>query len=280
MNPQINPLRQFFRQPAIYIKLPSLGNHWPKDTLAMPENGELPVLPMTAIDEISYRTPDALFNGQAVVNVIQSCIPNIRDAWAMPNTDLDTLLLAIRIASYGHELELASTCPACGHQHEFSVDLRGIMDRLKKPNFDMPLISGDIEIHFKPLSYQQVVENSVRQFEEQKVLSILPDSDVPEEEKIKLLNQTIMKLTRYTVIAAAQCIAMIKTPQAMVSEQPWIQEFLANCESHVFNQIKDHLVALRESTDIPPLQLECPECKHKYDQTFTLDQSNFFAPAS
>ena len=55
----------------------------------MPENRELPVYPMTAIDEITYRTPDALFNGQAVVNVIHSCVPNIKNAWEIPGTDLD-----------------------------------------------------------------------------------------------------------------------------------------------------------------------------------------------
>ena len=32
------------------------------------------------IDEITFKTPDALLNGQATVDVIQSCIPNIKDA--------------------------------------------------------------------------------------------------------------------------------------------------------------------------------------------------------
>lgn len=275
-----NPLRQYFRQPAIYIRLPSQGQYWPPDALDIPQNQELPVLPMTAIDEISYRTPDALFNGQAVVNVIQSCIPNIKNAWAMPNVDLDTVLLAIRIASYGHELELSAKCPNCGNEHEFGVDLRRIVDQLKKPNFEIPLTCGDIEIHFKPLSYQQVMENSLKQFEEQKILSVIPDADMPETEKVKILNDTVIKLTKYTVIAAAQCIAMIKTPQSMVSEPEYVQEFLANCDAAIFNQVKDYLINLKEITDIPPLTVTCNECKHQYRQTFTLDQSNFFEPAS
>ena len=52
-----NPLSQYFRQPAIYIKLPSQGSYYPPGALEMPENGEIPVFPMTAIDEITYRTP-------------------------------------------------------------------------------------------------------------------------------------------------------------------------------------------------------------------------------
>jgi hypothetical protein len=71
-----NPLTKFFRQPAIYIRLPSQGRSWATDTIRYPENGELPVLPMTAIDEISYTEHlTHLFNGEAVTGVIQSCVP-------------------------------------------------------------------------------------------------------------------------------------------------------------------------------------------------------------
>ena len=76
-----NPLSQYFRQPSIYVKLPSGGQHYADGAIDMPANGELPVYPMTAIDEITYRTPDALFNGNAVTNVIKSCVPAIRDPW-------------------------------------------------------------------------------------------------------------------------------------------------------------------------------------------------------
>jgi len=111
-----NPLRQFFRQPAIYLKLPSAGRYWPAASLDLPANGELPIYPMTAIDEITYRTPDALFNGQAVISVIQSCVPAIKNAWHVPNIDLSPLLIAIRIASQGHEMGLNAVCPACSHE--------------------------------------------------------------------------------------------------------------------------------------------------------------------
>ena len=47
-----NPLKQYFRRPAIYIKLPSEGKYYPEGTIDLPDNKELPVYPMTAIDEI------------------------------------------------------------------------------------------------------------------------------------------------------------------------------------------------------------------------------------
>ena len=50
-----NPLKQYFRRPAMYLKLPSQGKFYDETVVRMPENGELPVYPMTAIDEITAR---------------------------------------------------------------------------------------------------------------------------------------------------------------------------------------------------------------------------------
>ena len=150
-----NPLRQFFRQPSIYLKLPSNGQFWAPDSLELPENGEIPIYPMTAIDEISYRTPDALFNGQAVINVVQSCVPAIKDAGKIPSVDLNAILVAIRIASYGHSLDINTTCPECKNEDEFSVDLRMILDSLRCPDYSEQMDQGDLQVKFKPSSYEE-----------------------------------------------------------------------------------------------------------------------------
>lgn len=275
-----NPLRQFFRQPAIYVRLPSQGQHWAPDSLDMPDNSELPVYPMTAIDEISYRTPDALFNGQAVVNVIQSCIPNIKNAWAMPSIDLDTVLVAIRIASYGHAMGISTVCPNCSHEGDYNVDLRKVLDQMRQADYSKPVARNGLEIHFRPLNYRQVTDNSVKQFEQQKTVNVLPDSNLSEEEKIKTLQGAIDQLTELTVITLAQCINVIKTGSAIVTEPEFILEFLRNCDSATYNQIKDHVTALREQSDIKPLSVVCDNCKNQYQQPFGLDQANFFGLAS
>ena len=48
--PGANPLKKYFRQPKLYINLPSKGKFYPAGSLNMPETGELPVFPMTAKD--------------------------------------------------------------------------------------------------------------------------------------------------------------------------------------------------------------------------------------
>ena len=91
-----NPLRQYFRRPALYITLPSKGKFYPEGAIEITTNNELPVFPMTAIDEITSKTPDALFNGTAMADLIKSCVPNIKDPWSIPLVDLETILIGIR----------------------------------------------------------------------------------------------------------------------------------------------------------------------------------------
>ena len=276
-----NPLSKFFRQPAIYIRLPSQGQHWLPGSIDYPANGEIPVMPMTAIDEISYRTPDALFNGEAVVGVIQSCIPNIKNAWAAPGPDIDVLLIAIRIASYGHQMEIGSQCPSCGEEHNFNLDLRGVIDGLKSSDYSKSLAQGDLVFHFRPLSYREITDNSLHQFEQQKTLQLINESsDLDEKDKISKMNSTMKSLLDVTIKAMSQCITEIRTPAAIVTEQEHIEEFIVNCDRTIFNNIRDHIIKQRESSEIQPLDITCPSCTHQYQQIFTMDMSNFFVAAS
>jgi len=280
MTQSSNPLKQFFRQPVIYVRLPSNGEFWPEGSLIMPTNRELPVYPMTAIDEITYRTPDALYNGQAVVNVIQSCIPNIRDAWGMPAMDTNAILVAIRIASYGHELELSTRCPSCETESEYGVDLRSVLDGVIPPDFRTPTVFGDLEINFRPMDYKMQNETNQLQFEQQQQIQAIQFSDISDDEKIAALNASLKKITELTMDALKWSIASIRKPNALVTESEYIHEFLINCDSKIYNQIRDRIIALRQDSEIKPLQIKCSNCQHEYKQDLSLDQTSFFAPAS
>lgn len=280
MNQSANPLKQFFRQPAIHLRLPSEGEFWPTGSVDFPASKELPVYPMTAIDEITYRTPDALYNGQAVVNVIQSCIPNIRNAWHMPVADLNAVLVAIRIASYGHDMEIMSACPACSTESDYTLDLRTVLDKLKSGDFHEQITHGDLVISFRPMTYEHQNASNQNQFEQQKRIQVVQTSDLDDAAKITELNASLKKITELTVEALKWSIASIRTPHALVTESEFIHEFVNNCDRSLFNTIKNHIIKLREGSEIEPLNLECPNCHHKYQQQLTMDQTSFFEDAS
>jgi hypothetical protein len=280
MTQTANPLRQFFRQPAIYLRLPSGGEYWPEKDLVMTPNKELPVLPMTAIDEITYRTPDALFNGQAVISVIQSCIPAIKNAWSAPSVDVNAILVAIRIASYGHNMGIGTTCPKCQNEDQYELDLRNILDQIASPDYSDPIAHGDLEIAFQPISYKNQNDTNQMQFEEQRMIRAIPGSDLPDEEKIVRLNAALKRITELTVEAMKFNIASIKTPQALVTEPEFIEEFLNNCDRNLFSKIRDRVIELRIASDLKPVAITCSGCSNEYEQSMNLDQASFFETAS
>jgi hypothetical protein len=280
MSQNPNPLRQFFRQPAIYFRLPSEGRYWPEDALELPPTQEIPVYPMTAIDEITYRTPDALFGGQATVNVIGSCIPCIHNAWQMPSVDVNAVLVAIRIASYGHAMDISSVCPSCGHEGEYTTDLRTSLSKIGCANYHEPHAWGDLEFQFRPLNYQDQNSINLAQFEQQKMISNIQSSDLSEEEKVTKLGECLQNVTTLTIQSLARCTMSIRTSTAIVTDSEHIEEFFKNCERKLFMEIRDYVIALREPSELPLLDVKCESCEFEFKQALVLDQTSFFGNAS
>ena len=277
---ETNPLKQYFRQPSIYIQLPSGGRFYQEGSLEPTANNEYPVLPMTTLDEITYRTPDALFNGNAVNSVIESCVPNIKHAWGMPAMDIDTILIAIRIATYGHEMDINTTCPSCANEDEYGVDLRTVMETIGRPDYNNGIDVGELKVFLKPMSYQQINENSMAQFADQKTMAMLQQAGAEDETRLKEIGDMLKKITMFTTQALAQSIAMVQTPQVRVVEQEHINEWLANCDRKVFSVIRDQIIKIKKQAEMQPLHIKCTSCGNDYDQQFTLDMSNFFGAAS
>ena len=171
MTENSNPLNKYFRQPAIYITLPA-GNDYSPQVIEPTATGELPVMPMTAKDEIKFKTPDALMNGQGVVEVIQSCIPNIKDAWQIKSYDVDTILVAIRIATYGETMDINFNVPVINEQSSHTLNLPAILDQIKtqKINHIIKLKDG-LTIETRPLTYKDLTSTSLQTFQQQKIYS-------------------------------------------------------------------------------------------------------------
>lgn len=270
-----NPLRQYFRRPAIYLKLPSGGKNYPAGVLNIPESGELPVYPMTAIDEITTKTPDALFNGSAVVEIIKSCIPGIIDPWNLTSVDLDAVLIAVKSATGGNDLEVNSVCPKCGEEGKYGVNLVGLLTTLKAGDYDTEMIVNDLTFKFKPLTFKEMNQASLGQFELQRTFAMI-DTLVDFEEKNAKTKEALKNITTVTMDILSKTIEYIKTPSAFVRENEFILDFLQNCDKNLYVQIRDHNAKLKQDTEVRPLKVVCVSCQHEYEQQFTLNTSDFF----
>lgn len=284
----MNPLISYMRQPKIYIRLPSNGKFWPEGSIDMPSNNELPVYSMTAKDELTLKTPDALLNGQAVVDIIESCVPNIKNAWECPNIDIDTLLVALRIATYGEMMEISHIVPNTTEEVTHNVDLRLILDQLGGGSDwqDTIVLDDGLLCYIRPLTYAHISKNSMRTFEAQRLIQLLNNDEVPEEQKIELLNQSVNTMSEIAFELVVESIRSIQSRDILVEDKEFIKEFLQNADKTIFDQIEQHLTQMKSLTSINPLEFESsPEhielgAPTKYVMPLNMDQSSFFVRGS
>ena len=273
-----NPLQKYFRSPAIQLKLPSQGHYWSQGALDPTLTGEYPVYPMTAKDEMLFNNPDALLNGQGVVDVIKSCIPAIKDPWAIPNIDLDVILVAIRIASYGEKMEFLSTCPSCKAENNYDADLKLFIDRpIDFTVFQETKTHNNLTFAFKPQNYKTINTLNMETFNTERLVRVTQDQSLSDDEKIAKVNEIFERLNGFTVSMLKDGIASITMDDETVVTHPgFIDEFIRNTDRKTFKFIQDSITAIAEKIKTKPLPMVCPECQHNYEIPFTFDNANFF----
>lgn len=279
---QNNPLNKYFRQPKIYITLPSLGKYYGKDSIEFPESGEFPVYSMTGRDEITMKTPDALLNGQATVNVINSCIPHIKNPWQMPSIDVDAVLIAIRIASYGETMDIETTVPNTEKEKTFQVDLRNILEQLVNCDFESSVTVNDLTIHLRPMTYKEFTDNALKTFEEQRIFQTVNDENLNEEEKLKKFNESFTRLTEINMNLVSSSIQAIDTQEERVTDPSFIREFIDHADQKFYSAIIDHVEKQKEKFSIKPFTATTDQedidqgAPEQFEVPITFDHSNFF----
>lgn len=269
-----NPLQKYFRQPKIYISLPSKGLYYPPNVLQGDYNN-VPIFAMTGMDEIIMKTPDALFNGEATVKVIESCCPYIKDASLMPSIDVDSILIAIKIATFGDDLTIERTCSSCGASNTYDFGLSKFLDLLKNSMFnDEVKISDEIVVKLRPVNYKALTTLAIENFKLQKHLYQV--IDLPEDESKPHIEEIYKNLANLELSLFLDSIESVNAGGVVVTDKKDIEEWLKNSDREVSNTIKKELEKNKEKWEIPAQKVLCTECNAENDVNIILDQSNFF----
>ena len=284
MTENMNPLEKYYRQPAIYIKLPSKGKYYTKEVYTPTETGEIPVLPMTAKDELAFKTPDAMINGQATVDVIKSCVPNLKDPWKMVNYDTDVVLLAIRIATYGENMDIGFRVPVANDEQSHTLILPELLEQLGRIEIeDETTTSKGFKIQIQPLDYKTLTKIQIARFEQQKMYGTIDSSGMTEEEKQSAFGKSFATLNMVNFSLLVDSIKSITTPGGdTVVDRAQIIEFCNKTDSKTINEIQDKLSELRLQAQMAPLKIKSTEEQIKkgapasFEVPVTFDNSNFF----
>ncbi len=277
-----NPLQKYFRQAKLHVRLPSGGKYYPPGTLDLPESGEVAIYPLTAKDELLLKTPDSLMNGTATADVIKSCVPQIKNPWYMPSLDVDALIIAIRIATYGPEMTLTVKVPNTGDEKDFTIDLNSIIEPIMSAKYDAVIQLDNMKITLRPLTYTEFTKDALRSFEEQRVYNLLNDDSVPAEEKMERFRSAFNRLTDLTVETVAKSIAQVEVEDKVVSEPKHILEFMQNTSKEFYTTILDHIAEQRDKFAVKPFIANTTKEEQEkgapetFEVPITFDQSNFF----
>jgi len=282
-------LNKYKRQPKIYLKLPSNGNFYLSNPMEKTGSGELPIYSMTAKDEIMIKTPDALMSGDATVDVIKSCCPMIDDPWSMPSIDLDAILIAIRIATYGEKMELQ--VPIRYFEDDdmkvgsetIEIDLRTILDSMQGKTWNGSMQLGELTFKLRPLTYKETTQFFMTTFENQRLSQIMQDDKVNEDQKMKAFKEGFKKLSQMTLDMVCTNITSIETPEGIETNPQAIKQFFETTDKQTFMSVQKHLEQLKNTWSTPTTKFQVPEdyvekgADKTIDVPMVFDNASFFA---
>lgn len=131
------------------------------------KNGEVEVLPMTAIDEITLSTPDKLLSGKAVLEVLERRVPQVLKPGELLAKDVDFLMVCLRLVSFGSTTSIQYNHGCKGeesHDHEYEIKIDKMVSTVAQ--IDPTVIDREYSftcdngqtVRFKPFTYSSVVK--------------------------------------------------------------------------------------------------------------------------
>lgn len=275
-----NPLTQYFRVPKLYVKLPSECRYYESNDVELSMTGEVAIYPLTALDQLLLRTPDALLNGESLTKVVKSCVPGIKDPKNLVEPDINAILLGIKVATTGTNMELDLSCPKCSHENHYEIDLTPILETATPtPNDDTVEYNDSLIVHLRPYNFVQRNLTLLNEMTYNNAIRLLQaNSESEDPKRIEEASLTIDSMSRRTFSIIAQSIRCItiKSQGEQVTDRGFIEEFLAGITKEQSDVIINKIKQLNQSGIDPTHKFQCISCSHTWDQNIDFDPTSFF----
>ena len=272
-----SPLKNFRRQPKIYISLPSQGKYYKDNIIANNTFTEIPVFSMTASDEILYKTPDAMITGNATSANIKSCIPSVLDPWNIITLDIDTLLIGIRMATYGETMTVHKNCIRCGEDNAYEINLRNYLDFFHTLEYKDRVQIDEFIFNLRPLTYEEWTDIQKTSVAYQRAVSQESANIKDETEKEKFVQSIVQKINELTVMTLFRQIESVEVDGQKESNTNEIIEFMNENDVKYFTKIKEVIEHNTTVWQVPTEDVTCEKCKHESKLKVSLDASDCFA---
>lgn len=256
-----NPLLAALKLPGRVFPLPSGGHFYDNGELA-PDivNGEIHVMPMSGIAEMKFRSPDLLYSGKAVSEVIKECVPSILKPEKIISRDSDAILSFIRLVTYGPELEVKTThnCKNA-KEHSYTVNLENIISKI------IPLSSDNYKMFFLlTLPNNQNLVLTPLRWDDAISLMQLSTADSPSSEEVD-------RLFSINISGMIQSIDGI-VDRNLINE--WVKAAPAPYTKQIQLAVSKGLEAWHAKFEAP---VKCKDCGEEITVPIDLNPSSFFS---
>jgi hypothetical protein len=273
-----NPLKGYFRQYKLFLKLPSGRSYYDPGAITFTDTDEIGIMPMTGKDELILKNPDALLNGEALIEVIRSCAPAVSNPRLLLTNDIDAIITAIRYATYNDALETELTCPECSHKNTFKLDIQYSLNNMTylETEYVANLESG-LSVFVKPYGFPELLRGLHAQFEQSKLTRAIENEAISEEARLKLFASAFKELSQVTYDLMLNSIIKVvdESNSINVSNKTDIKEFLQNIDKKSVDKISDLIKEINQIGIKKSFTAVCEKCNHNWESEVDFNPVNF-----
>jgi hypothetical protein len=152
-------------------------------------------------------------------------------------------------------MDFTTVCPHCSTKLEHGLDLGVVLEKIALGNWDSSINIQDLEITLRPQSYEEYNKNNMTNFEEQRIMQLVRDTDLPDDEKTKKFDELFQKLIETGIAQVSRSVASIKIEDIVVTDPGHIREFFNNCDRSIWEAVKNRLDDIKKENNYTYLPL-------------------------
>ena len=242
---------------------------------------------MTTKDELMLKNPDALLNGEAVASLIKSCVPDIKDPKKMFSADVDALLIAIRGASGGDDVEVQATCPECETITDVTISVEASLQGMEEldSEYELTLTNG-LVVKGLPFTYFSTIRAGVASFQSTRSMQSISEM-TDDMERLSAFNESFVKLADLNFELLVDSIKSIvyqneEGKDVIITDSHIIREFLENTDNTTGKEIETFVNSINDKGVKNEVLVKCEneDCPVEGGNEFTapinFDPVNFF----
>ncbi len=260
------------------------GGKWMANPPNLTADGEIGVRPMSVKDELILTVPDALYNGEAMFDLLQSICPDLTNIEDISLPDVDVILLASRASSYDKKFPVDARCPHCESTQMFDIDLQIVLSQVKSVTDSIELQVEDLTIEMRPNTLSAINANRIKTSETARImLDIKKQEELADTNLREKYSEQLAQIAAANFVLIADAIVKVTMPDGtIVSDRQHIVDWLANSNRSMVEMIQKHQLKMNVNGLPKEFNFTCGEetCGKSFDTEIEFNPSFFFTTNS